>query len=210
MEKQKEIFTIGHSTHRIEYFLELLESQSINCLIDVRSTPASSYNPQFNKEPLKNFLKKHNIIYMHFGEEFGARHEKFEFLDNDGIVNFKRFQKTRQFQNGIERVDIGLSKGYRISLMCSEGNPLECHRFSMISEYLEGIDIKVNHILKNKTVVSNEELEKKLMQKFKNKLPQQSLFDSSITIENQLEIAYQLHNKEIGWQSKKFNHQNQT
>ena len=205
--ENREIYTIGHSNHSIDYFLELLNCHSINCVIDVRSTPASSFNPQFNKLPLKNYLKLHNIIYMHFGEEFGARQSDIDLLDKDGIVDFETFQKTRQFQNGIERVDIGISKGYKIALMCSEGNPLECHRFSMISGYLEEQGIKVNHILKNKKIASNQDLELKLLKKYDKKLPKPSLFDPSINEELQLKVAYKLHNKDIGWQAKNFHHQ---
>jgi len=55
------IFTIGHSTHSLEVFLDLLQAYGITHLIDVRSIPASKYNPQFNKAPLTGFLKNHDI-----------------------------------------------------------------------------------------------------------------------------------------------------
>jgi len=55
------IFTIGHSTHSLEVFLDLLQVHGITHLTDVRSLPASSYNPQFNKAPLSGFLKNHDI-----------------------------------------------------------------------------------------------------------------------------------------------------
>lgn len=205
MGEKREVYTVGHSNHSIEYFLELLHSQGINCLIDVRSLPASSYNPQFNKEVLENILKRNGIIYLHFGEEFGARHDDKDLMDEDGTVNFEYFRKTFQFQSGVERVDIGISKGYKIALMCSEGDPLECHRFSMISVYLEEIGITVKHILKDKTVKLHSQLEKELLKKYKKKLPQPSLFEPNINEKDQLKYAYKLHNKEIGWKSKKFN-----
>ena len=50
------IYTVGHSTHPLDYLLELLKEYGVNCLIDIRSVPASAYNPQYNQEPLKNFL----------------------------------------------------------------------------------------------------------------------------------------------------------
>ena len=43
------VYTIGHSNHTIEYFVELLQAHNINCLIDVRSVPHSAYTPQFIK-----------------------------------------------------------------------------------------------------------------------------------------------------------------
>jgi len=207
MHANKTIYTIGHSNHDIDFFLELLQSQEINCVVDVRSIPASKYNPQFNQKPLSAFLKNNGITYMHFGEEFGARQTDEKLLDENGCVNFAWFRKTRAFQDGVERIDMGLDKGFKISLMCSEGNPLECHRFSMISGYLEEIEISVQHILKDKSLLSNEELEQQLLKKFKKKIPQPSLFEPNVDKKAQLAAAYQLHNQWIGWKPKD---QNQT
>lgn len=200
------IYTIGHSNHPIDYFLELLQTHDINCVVDVRSTPVSTYNPQFNQMPLRNFLKRHEVIYMHFKEEFGARQDDKSILEN-GQVNFEKFQQTAAFKKGVERIKKGLAKNFNIALMCSEGNPLECHRFSMITVYLTQEEkLNVQHILKDKTVVSNEILEKQLLEKYKKKLPQPSLFQPNVTPEIQLKTAYKLHNKEIGWKVDNLNH----
>jgi len=206
MQENRTIYTIGHSNHEIDFFLELLQSQNIDCVVDVRSTPASKYNPQFNQKPLSAFLKNKEITYMHFGQEFGARQEDEGLLDENGCVNFAWFRKTRAFQNGIERIDIGLDKGFKIALMCSEGNPLECHRFSMISVYLAEIGMEVKHILKDKSLLSNVELEQQLLKKFKKKLPQPSLFTPDVDEKAQLKAAYELHNQWIGWKPKQKDH----
>jgi len=199
MEKKRIIFTIGHSNHTIDYFLELLQSQNIDYLIDVRSMPASKYNPQFNQVPLCNFLKNNGITYEHFKEEFGARHEEEKILDEQGQVDFELFRKTFNFQQGVERVDIEASKGLKIALMCSEGNPLECHRFSMIAIYLEEIGFDVKHILKDKVIKTHQQLEIELLKKYRKKLPVPSLFEPNVNEETKLKEAYRLHNKEIGW-----------
>ncbi|MCC6726876.1 MAG: DUF488 domain-containing protein [Saprospiraceae bacterium] len=52
------IHTIGHSNLTAEDFLRLLKAHGIDCVVDVRSTPASQYNPQFNKPVLAKFLKE--------------------------------------------------------------------------------------------------------------------------------------------------------
>ena len=80
--------------HQIDFFHELLKAYSINCLIDVRSVAASFYNPQYNKEPLSNFLKANGINYLHFAEEFGARHTDPDLLDEDGNVDFEKVRKS--------------------------------------------------------------------------------------------------------------------
>jgi uncharacterized protein (DUF488 family) len=193
------IYTVGHSTHQIDYFLELLKTYSINCLIDVRSVAASSYNPQYNKEPLSNFLKNNGITYLHFAEEFGARHTDPDLLDEEGKVDFEKVRKSWLFKNGVERVWLGLDKGYTIALMCSEGEPFDCHRFSMISIALEKDGFQVKHILKDKTIKSNTELEKQLLRKYDKKIPKPDIFQTNISAEDQLKVAYRLRNKEIAY-----------
>ncbi len=193
------IYTVGHSTHQIDYFLDLLKAYSINCLIDVRSLAASSYNPQYNKEPLSNFLKNNGITYLHFAEEFGARHTDPDLLDEEGKVDFEKVRKSWLFKNGVERLWLGLDKGFIIALMCSEGEPFDCHRFSMISIALQKDGFEVKHILKDKTLKSNAELEKQLIKKYDKKIPKPDIFQTNISADDQLKAAYRLRNKEIAF-----------
>ena len=46
--KKSIIFTVGHSTHSINEFVELLQVHGIKEIVDVKSIPMSGYNPQFN------------------------------------------------------------------------------------------------------------------------------------------------------------------
>jgi uncharacterized protein (DUF488 family) len=193
------IFTIGHSSHPIEAFLDLLKSFSVSCLIDVRSVAASSYNPQYNKEPLMNILKSNKIAYLHFAEEFGARHTDPDLLDDEGKVDFEKVRKSWPFKNGVERLWQGIEKGFTIALMCSEGEPFECHRFSMISVALEKDGFDVQHILKDKSTKTNAQLEGQLLKKYEKKIPQPDMFNPNISKDDQLKVAYRLHNKDIGY-----------
>ncbi len=104
------IYTVGHSTHQLDYFLTLLKAYNINCIIDVRSVAASSYNPQYNQEPLKYFLKCNEITYLHFAEEFGARHTDPDLLDDEGKVDFEKVRRTWLFKNGVERIWQGVER----------------------------------------------------------------------------------------------------
>ncbi len=199
------VYTIGHSTHQLDYFLELLRKYSVNCVIDVRSVPASSYNPQYNQEYFREFLKNNNIKYLHFAEEFGARQTDPDLLDEEGKLDFEKVRKTWIFNNGLERIWQGVEKGFIIAIMCSESEPIDCHRFSMVSVGLEKDGFDVKHILKDKTLKSNSELEKELLKKFEKKLPQINLFEPDITVEQQLKAAYRLKNKEIGYSPYTYN-----
>ena len=192
--KKPIIYTIGHSNHPVEYFLELLQAYAINCIIDVRSVPASSYSPQYNKEPMSDFLKLNGITYLHFADEFGARHSDPGLLDEEGKVSFELVRKSGNFKKGVERLWQGLDKGFTIALMCSESEPFDCHRYSMISIALEKDGFDVKHILKDKTLKTSSQLEKQLLKKYGKKIPQ-----PDITLDDQLKAAYRLRNKEIAF-----------
>ena len=199
MENRPIIYTVGHSTHQLDYFLELLKEYGVTCLIDVRSVAASSYNPQYNQQPLKNFMKNKGITYLHFAEEFGARHKDPDLLDDEGKVDFEKVRKSWPFKNGVERIWKGLDKGFVISLMCSESEPFDCHRFSMVSIALDKDGFDVKHIMKDKTLKTNADLENQLLKKYDKKLPKPDIFNPNVTLDEQLKEAYRLRNKEIAF-----------
>lgn len=161
MSTPKTLFTIGHSTHTINFFVELLQQHTVDVIVDVRSVPYSQYADQFNQEPLKATLSQNNMYYLYMGDCLGARYEDQSLLFDDGKVDFEKVKRSAGFQNGITRVQDGLKKGHRIAIMCSEKNPVECHRFSMISRYLDENGIIVKHILPDK-VYGHKELENKI------------------------------------------------
>ena len=193
------IYTIGHSNHSIDYFYELLKAFEINCLIDVRSFPYSKYASQFNKESLQNFLKSHRIEYLHFGKEFGARKSEPDLLDVMGQVDFKKVQETQDFKAGVERLREKITGGSVIALMCTEAEPLDCHRFSMISSYLEQNDFSVFHILKDKTLISQVELEEMVIKKSQPESIQLDFFGETIIQRDPKSAAYEQLNKKIGF-----------
>lgn len=193
------IYTVGHSTHPLDFFLELIKTVDINCIIDVRSIPASAYSPQYNQNSLKNFLRFNNIEYLHFAEEFGARRTDVDLLDSKGKLDFEKVRNTKEFIRGVERVRQGEDRGFRIALMCSESEPLDCHRYSMVSIGLENNGFDVKHILKDKSLKTNADLERELLKKYEKKIPQSNLFEPNITIERQFKEALRLKNREIGF-----------
>ena len=194
------VYTIGHSNHTIDYFTELIVTYNVNCVIDVRSIPASAYNPQYNKDFLSNYLKYRNITYLHFGDEFGARHTEKDLLDDYGKVDFDKVRKTEKFLMGVERLKDGLSKGFTVALMCSEAEPFDCHRFSLISYYLVRNGFIVKHILKDKTIIENPDLEMRLLKKYDKNIPKPTLFDTKVlSATERLNLAYRFRNMEVAY-----------
>jgi len=194
----KTIYTIGHSIYEIEDFVELLKQNQINTIVDVRSTPYSKFAPQYNRETLKKYLKQNSICYIFMGDLLGARYEDKTLLFDDGKVDFKKIQETKNFQDGVMRLQKGIEKGYSISLMCSEKEAFDCHRFGLISEFLSKKSIEINHIYPDK-VVLQQELEQKLLKKYEKQIPKIDLFNQNIDFQEQLKEAYKLRNKDIAY-----------
>lgn len=198
------LYSIGHSNQTQEEFLALIMVYDINCIVDVRSLPASKYSPQFNLEYIRGFLLANNVQYLHFGEEFGAR--RYDSIDESRQVNFEMAVKTPAFISGALRILRGMERGYNIAFMCSEADPLECHRFALVSRYFHDTGICVQHILKDAKLASHESLEKDMINTFmhsrKYHLPEIDRMFGSYTEEDQRRDAYRLKNKEIGYKQQ--------
>lgn len=138
------IFTIGHSTLSAEAFLALLRQHQVEAVADVRSTPFSRFNPQFNRDVLEQSLKENGIRYVFLGKELGARSD-----DRScyilGRVQYGRLAQTALFQSGLDRVSHGAAR-YRVALMCAEKEPLECHRTLLVAKELVARGLPVLHI----------------------------------------------------------------
>jgi uncharacterized protein (DUF488 family) len=143
--QQSAVFTIGHSTHPIETFLELLRAHAVTAVADVRSAPFSRFNPQFNEDALAHSLKTADIAYVFLGRELGARSDDPACYEQ-GRVHYGRLAKTALFQAGLGRVLHGSEK-QRIALLCAEKEPLDCHRTILVARALTERGVAVEHIL---------------------------------------------------------------
>ena len=195
--------TIGHSNREINQFLELIKSHNVNCIYDVRSLPYSRYNPQFNRETLKTSLELNDIQYVYVGDCLGARYDDPNLLCPDGMVDFKRVRQLTKFQGGIQQVVNGIKKGYRIALMCAEKDPFDCHRFLLVSYGLAKKGVQVEHIVSADKILSQKELENRMIRKYTIKSSQLSLFDQRGSEEDMLEEAYEMRCKDIAHRGKK-------
>ncbi len=138
------VLTIGHSKHGADAFLALLQQHHVAAVADVRSSPFSRFNPQFNRGPLKQFLKTNGMRYVFLGKELGARSgDRSCYLD--GRVQYERLAQTLLFKSGLDRVLQG-AKRYRVALMCAEKEPLECHRTLLVAKALAERGQPVLHI----------------------------------------------------------------
>jgi uncharacterized protein (DUF488 family) len=142
---ERSVFTIGHSTHQQDRLIALLRQHDITAVCDVRSTPYSRLNPQFNREQLAQALRSCGISYLYLGKELGARSDDPACYEA-GKVQYGRLAETSLFKQGIARVLAGMANGFRIALMCSEKEPLECHRTILVARNLGALGINIVHI----------------------------------------------------------------
>lgn len=162
--KRHPVFTIGHSNLEIGRFLALLKQHGIQAIADVRSSPYSQYNPQFNRDLLQKSLQEHGIAYVFVGQELGARRSEREcYLE--GRADYVLISQTPAFKRGIERVTQGAAK-MRLALMCAEKDPIDCHRCILVTPHLRQQGLQVLHVLSDGSLEDHAQTEKRLLQVF--------------------------------------------
>jgi len=155
------IFTIGHSNHAWEDFLNLLQTHGVSALADVRSQPFSRRFPQYSKASLQASLAAADIAYVFLGRELGARCEDRSCFVK-GQVDFERVAKTDVFLRGLNRVREGAER-FAIAMMCAEKEPLECHRSILVARHLFESGNEVVHILADGSTESHAVAQRRLL-----------------------------------------------
>ena len=155
------IYTIGHSNHEIGTFLNLLRATNIDMIVDVRSAPFSKMYPHFNRETLESSLKENMIGYLFLGDLIGGRSRNRKDYENGQVV-YSRLAAKDDYQTTIRRVFDGSTK-FEIALMCSEKEPLDCHRTLLISQSLSALGAQVAHIYADGKIESHSEVLSRLL-----------------------------------------------
>ena len=167
-----QVMTIGHSTHTIEQFCDLLLTRDVTAIADVRSAPYSRYQPAFNRELLQRALMDRDIAYVFLGRELGARPND-PGLYEDGRVQFRRLADTELFHAGLDRVLQGAQR-YRLALLCAEKEPLDCHRTLLVGRELEAGGAELSHIHADGRIETSAAAMSRLLALLK--LPEEDLF----------------------------------
>lgn len=155
------VHTIGHSNHAIEAFVALLREHGIAAVADVRSSPFSRYNPQFNRPTLEASLAEAGVRYVFLGEELGARRSEPECYVG-GRVDYERVARMPGFRRGLDRVIDGASR-MPVAMMCAEHDPLTCHRTILVTRNLAPLVDDVRHIRRDGSIETHAEAEARLL-----------------------------------------------
>jgi uncharacterized protein (DUF488 family) len=148
-QNQETIYAIGHSTRDIDAFIELLERNGIDLLVDIRTVPGSRKNPQFGKDNLSKSLAERGIDYLHEPKLGGLRKVKKDSINigwrNDSFRGYADYMLTDDFHQALdELVKLGAHKS--VAIMCAEAVPWRCHR-NLVSDALSVSGVEVKHII---------------------------------------------------------------
>jgi uncharacterized protein (DUF488 family) len=143
------IYTIGHSTHSAEHFLELLETHGIRQLADVRTVPRSKRHPQFTREALDASLARHDILYRHFPGLGGLRKPRADSINtgwrHESFRGYADYMQTADFREALTELERFATEGKTV-VMCAEAVWWQCHR-RLLADALLVRGVPVRHIL---------------------------------------------------------------
>ena len=143
------LWTIGHSTHPIGDFVDLLTAHGITRLVDVRRFAGSRAQPQFNPDRLRRALGRAGISYAAIPALGGRRaprpNSSHTAWRNESFRGYADYMDTSNFVRAAERLarDARLD---RVAIMCAEAVWWRCHR-SMIADWFKARGWQVLHIM---------------------------------------------------------------
>ena len=143
------IYTIGHSVHSADAFLELLTTHGIRQLADVRTVPASRRHPHFGKHRLHALLTEHGIDYRHFPGLGGLRKPRQDSVNSGwrhpGFRGYADYMQTPDFEQAIQSLE-EFATVAPTTVMCAEAVWWQCHR-RLLADALLVRGVSVQHIL---------------------------------------------------------------
>lgn len=155
------ILTIGYSGRDIETFMGLLAANMVDVVCDVRSTPYSGYKPEFSRGALRTHLHGGFVKYVFLGAALGARPADRNCYV-DGQATYDRIAATPAFQKSLDRIRSGSAR-QNLALVCSEADPIECHRAVLVCRHLDDVRDRIFHILADGRLESQGDFEGRLV-----------------------------------------------
>ena len=152
------LLSIGHSQHPVDFFIDLLKSHGVNYILDVRSTPYLQFAADYNRESIRLVLQGNGIEYAFMGNYFGARPTDSSLYSPNGYLDFEKVANSPKFKKGFDNVEKGVKQGYRIAFMCTEKDPIECHRAILVTNAFYKAGYSIEHIMQDNTIQTQEDI----------------------------------------------------
>ena len=147
------LYTVGHSDLTLSEFVAILQDHDIGWIADVRSTPFSGRFPHFNRSTLAEALKRSGIKYLYVGDQVGGKPPS-NYVSNwaQGKLDYllvSSLSESTKWREGIGLLSRTIVKEAARAgcLVCSEGDPNNCHRSLIAFELEQSVaDLVVEHI----------------------------------------------------------------
>jgi uncharacterized protein (DUF488 family) len=156
-----DLFSIGHSNIPAERFVAMQRAAGVTAIADVRSSPFSRFCPGFSAKNLAPLLASEGIHYAAYGAELGGR-PRDAALYRDGTADYEAMARQADFRAGLDRL-VAKAAQCRLCMMCSEREPLECHRCLLVARALSARGLNVGHILHDGTIEPHAATEERLL-----------------------------------------------
>lgn len=148
------LLTLGHSNHDWPAFRQLLDLHHVGAIADVRSRPRSRRR-HFSAPHFRAKLNQIGVAYVFLGDQLGG-------MPTHGTDRYESMAQTIEFRTGIARL-MEIMPRTRLAICCSEHDPLDCHRFLLISRHLAELGIEIEHIHRNGSIETQQEAGQRLI-----------------------------------------------
>lgn len=162
------VFTIGHGGRNFDEVVAQLRAIGVRFVVDVRSQPYSRYQPEFSRTALEQALATAGLRYIFMGNQLGGRPGDPSCYTENGNVDYAECRQRDFFQEGIKRLLTACARGYSLALLCSEGDPANCHRSALIGNELYDCGLQVLHLMPDGSQKVHSEI---MQRRTKGKIP---------------------------------------
>ena len=144
----REVFTVGYEGTTIDTFIDNLQVNKIDCVLDIRALPLSR-KPGFSKIKLAERLSLAGVRYIHLAE-LGTPKNIREKLKStqDYSTFFKKMERYLAAQTEAIELAYNHVMNSRCCLMCFERLADHCHR-RIVAEQIKAADgdgLQITHI----------------------------------------------------------------
>ncbi|WP_300673486.1 DUF488 domain-containing protein [Soonwooa sp.] len=141
----RKLYTLGYGNLSLKNFIENLQKNEIQVLIDIRTNPKSRWMPEYNRASLSASLQETGIKYGFQGDSLGGKPKDTNLYTN-GKLDYLKIRKTLKYQQGLEYLEKGIELGLRIAILCAEQDFRVCHRYTLIGEDLHQRGYEILHL----------------------------------------------------------------
>jgi uncharacterized protein (DUF488 family) len=144
---KKKLYTIGFTKKKAKIFFDLLQTNNIELLIDIRLNNNGQLAGFTKKDDLEYFLSLFNIKYEYWKELAPTKEirEKSR-ITNDWDEYKYSYLKLIKDRKVFEKIDYKKIWTNNTVFLCSEQSPTTCHRRIVVEELTKRLDMEIVHL----------------------------------------------------------------